>query len=84
MEEPGESTESKAEKHDPSSRERAEREEGSRPDVPLRDNMVDLATRFLTNTRVQSSPMDQRRAFLKKKGRLCTVSGICKRNCMQL
>ena len=36
----------------------------------LRENMVDLATRFLTNSRVQSSPIDQRRAFLKKKGKL--------------
>lgn len=38
-------------------------------DGVLRENMVDLATRFLTNTRVQSSPMEQRRAFLKKKGK---------------
>ena len=37
-------------------------------DGVLRENMVDLATRFLTNSRVQSSPMEQRRAFLKKKG----------------
>lgn len=36
----------------------------------LRENMVDLATRFLANSRVQSSPMEQRRAFLKKKGKL--------------
>ena len=39
-------------------------------DGVLRENMVDLATRFLTNSRVQSSPIEQRRAFLKKKGKL--------------
>lgn len=38
-------------------------------DGVLRENMIDLATRFLTNSRVQSSPMEQRRAFLKKKGK---------------
>ena len=38
-------------------------------DGVFRENMVDLATRFLTNSRVQSSPMEQRRAFLKKKGK---------------
>ena len=39
-----------------------------RHDGSIRENMVDLATRFLTNSRVQSSPLEQRRAFLKKKG----------------
>ena len=58
-------TETKAENNTPPAK---KGEETSQPDVPLRDNMVDLATRFLTNSRVQSSPMDQRRAFLKKKG----------------
>ena len=42
----------------------------SNQDGLLRENMVDLATRFLTNSRVQTSPMEQRRAFLKKKGKL--------------
>lgn len=42
----------------------------------LRDNMVDLATRFLTNSRVQNSPMEQRRAFLKKKG-MQSLSCLC-------
>ena len=42
----------------------------SNQDGLLRENMVDLATRFLTNNRVQTSPMEQRRAFLKKKGKL--------------
>ena len=42
----------------------------SNQDGPLREHMIDLATRFLTNSRVQSSPMEHRRAFLKKKGKL--------------
>ena len=45
-------------------------------DGAIRDNMVDLATRFLTNNRVQSSPMEQRRAFLKKKGTLVHVKAV--------
>ena len=76
MEESGEGTETKAESNTPPAR---KREETSQPDVPLRDNMVDLATRFLTNSRVQSSPMDQRRAFLKKKGisKFYAWSAVC-------
>lgn len=65
MEESGGGTETEAESDAPPAK---KGEETSQSDVPLRDNMVDLATRFLTNSRVQSSPMDQRRAFLKKKG----------------
>ena len=45
-----------------------ETEASLQKDGELRENMVDLATRFLTNNRVQSSPMEYRRAFLKKKG----------------
>ena len=58
-------TETKAESNAPPAR---KGEETNQSDVPLRDNMVDLATRFLTNSRVQTSPLNQRRAFLKKKG----------------
>ena len=57
---------SQAEKDPPALVEK--REEFTQQDGLLRDNMVDLAVRFLTNSRVQTSPMEQRRAFLKKKG----------------
>ncbi len=33
-----------------------------------RANLVDLAVKFLSNPRVAGSPMDQKRAFLQKKG----------------
>ncbi|PIK41813.1 putative peroxisomal membrane protein PEX14 [Apostichopus japonicus] len=35
---------------------------------PLRENMISTAVKFLQNPQVQSSPLSQRRAFLKKKG----------------
>ncbi|XP_064385091.1 peroxisomal membrane protein PEX14-like [Halichondria panicea] len=39
------------------------------PPVPQsRASLVDLAVKFLTNPRVTGSPMDQKRAFLTKKG----------------
>ena len=38
------------------------------PREELRSNLVDLAVKFLSNPRVTGSPMDQKRAFLKKKG----------------
>ena len=67
MEETGEAGggESIAEKISPTVK---ETEASQQQDGLLRENMVDLATRFLTNSRVQSSPMEYRRAFLKKKG----------------
>ena len=66
MEEASEEAEKQdAEKNTTSS---AETAAVSQQDGAIRDNMVDLATRFLTNSRVQGSPMEQRRAFLKKKG----------------
>ncbi len=41
------------------------------PPVPQsRASLVDLAVKFLTNPRVTGSPMDQKRAFLTKKGDL--------------
>ena len=40
----------------------------STPEVGLRDNLVELAVKFLSNPRVMSSLMDQKKAFLKKKG----------------
>ena len=66
MEETGEAGggESKAEKISPSVK---ETEASQQQDGLLRENMVDLATRFLTNSIVQSSPMEYRRASLKKK-----------------
>jgi hypothetical protein len=56
------------EKDTPSPRETTASSSANQDGV-LRENMVDLATRFLTNSRVQSSSMEQRRAFLKKKGK---------------
>ena len=58
----------KTTKDSPPARETAAAAPSSDQDAILRDNMVDLAVRFLTNTRVQTSPMEHRRAFLKKKG----------------
>ena len=61
--------EDNAKEEDPSSL-RETKNSSANQDGVLRENMVDLATRFLTNSRVQSSSMEQRRAFLKKKGKL--------------
>ncbi len=46
------------------------------PPVPQsRANLVDLAVKFLSNPRVTGRPMNQKRAFLTKKGDLmCTTS----------
>ena len=41
-------------------------------DIP-RLPQVDLAVKFLTNPRVQDSPMAQKRAFLEKKGQLTAL-----------
>lgn len=40
----------------------------SSSDSHLRQNLVELAVKFLNNSRVQDSPMEQKKAFLKKKG----------------
>ncbi len=34
----------------------------------LRQNLVDLAVKFLSNPRVMERPMEDKRAFLRKKG----------------
>ena len=56
IKEDGEETQSDKEPAPPSPREES------------RSNLVDLAVKFLSNPRVTGSPMEQKRAFLKKKG----------------
>lgn len=39
--------------------------------TPLRDDLVTTAVKFLQNPKVQSSPLQQKRNFMKKKGQRC-------------
>lgn len=40
----------------------------SPPSAPLRPDMIDSATKFLQNLKVQARPVEQRKAFLRSKG----------------
>ena len=35
---------------------------------PIREDLVNTAAKFLRNPKVLSSPLDQKKAFMKKKG----------------
>uniref|UniRef100_UPI00358F6B3F peroxisomal membrane protein PEX14-like isoform X2 n=1 Tax=Myxine glutinosa TaxID=7769 RepID=UPI00358F6B3F len=43
------------------------------PEIPaFREHLVEIAVKFLKNSRVQNSPLDAKKSFLKKKGHLFT------------
>lgn len=43
-------------------------EDAGQEDPALRPNLMDLAVKFLNNPRVLERPMEDKRAFLRKKG----------------
>lgn len=40
------------------------------PSLVARQNLVDLAMKFLNNPRVMSYPLEEKKAFLRKKGEI--------------